>query len=164
MGLFDKLKGAINFVTGGGARVVLEIGPGNVVPGTPHPVRIHVSSTGGEVRATGLALDLAANERVHVPASRVHHGTTNQPGQHGSQLRGDVNLTHATFQQAIPVSGPVNLAPNETKSFEATIVVPPHAQPTYIGHHCRHEWSVRARLEVSGNDPDSGFVPIQVTR
>src|SRR3989304_6076715 len=51
MGFLDKLKGAVNAVTGGAAKVTMEFEPKAVYPGDVVRVKISATSTGSEVKA-----------------------------------------------------------------------------------------------------------------
>ena len=163
MGIFDKLKGAMNFVTGGGARVTLELPPDGVLRGQPVPVRVTVSSTGGPVKAAGVFVDVTAGERIRVPGSQLpmtHH----QPTQPGQMVRtpSDLVLSREAFDQKFPIAPAFELGANETRVFEGTIQLPTHVPGTYTGVWAAHEWRIRGRVEVTGNDPDSGFAVVRV--
>jgi hypothetical protein len=151
MGFFDKLKGAVNFVTGGGAKVTVEWQPPLAFPGEQLGVRVTVTSTGGPISATGVFIDFAAHEQLAIPEGAL--GNQNP----------SINHTKQTVSQTVPLAGPFQLAPNETKMFEGRVVLP-HGQPTYDGPFADHDWGIRARAEMSGNDPDSGFQKIVVGR
>ncbi|HEX6810072.1 MAG TPA: hypothetical protein VF384_00490 [Planctomycetota bacterium] len=158
MGILDKLKGAMNFVTGGGARVTLEVPPNRVQRGQPVQVRVTVSSTGGVVKTAGVFVDVIASERVRVPAQQIPiaHRPQVQPGQSARPLS-DLDLSRQNFDQKFPIAPAFELQANETKVFEGTIQLPTHVPGTYNGVWASHEWRIRGRIEVSGNDPDSGF-------
>jgi hypothetical protein len=149
MGFFDKIKGAMNAVTGGGARVTIEYNPPVAFPGEPLYVRITAQSTGGEVKSGGIFVDVWGSEDVH-----LHKGAA-------PNVQEPIHVTHTTFNQAYPIAPGFVLAPNETKVFDGTITFP-HGMPSYEGHHVKHVWTVRGRVEAFGNDPDSGYVPIRV--
>jgi sporulation-control protein spo0M len=147
MGFFDKIKSAMNAVTGGAAKVMLEYQPPCLMPGEQLHVRITAASTGGEVKSGGAFIDLFANEQV-----KVVHDETKQ----------EVSKSRVTFQQSLQVAGPFTLAPNETRVFEGTVQVPPTMLPTFQGQFASHECLIRGRIEAFGNDPDSGYVPVRV--
>lgn len=150
MGFFDKLKSAANFVTGGAAKVVIEYHPVVAFPGEPVQVRITVTSTGPAIQATGVVVDVQANEMLNIGANVLGN---NNP---------HISHTKQTYHQAFPIAGPFQLGPNETKLFEGQFVLPANAQPTYDGPLADHDWGMRGRVEMSGNDPDSGFVKFAV--
>lgn len=150
MGLFDKLKDVANMVTGGAARVSIEYEPRVAFPGDELSVRITATSTGGQINSRGVFVDLRAVESVRVSG-------TSTSGQHQN-----INNSHTSFEQAIQIAPAFTLAPNETKEFEGMVRLPMSAQPTFHGHYAQHEWSIRGRVEMTGNDPDSGFQPFQM--
>jgi len=150
MGLFDKLKGAMNAVTGGAAKVTIQYQPPGGFPGDTVQVRITATSTGGEVKSGGVFVDLRSVEKVHVPA----HSHAN--------VQVDVHLDHETFKQSFQVAPPFVLGAGQTSLFEGAVQIPPTAQPTYQGRHAQHAWEIRGRVEAFGNDPDSGYQPFMV--
>jgi sporulation-control protein spo0M len=150
MGLFDKLKDVANMVTGGAARVSIEYEPQVAFPGENVSVRITATSTGPQVKSGGVFADLRAVERVNLP-----RGTA-------AGVEQAVQTSHTSFEQAVQLAPAFTLAPNETKTFEGTVRLPSNAQPTFAGHYTQHEWSIRGRVEMTGNDPDSGFQVFRV--
>ncbi len=150
MGFFDSLKGAVNFVTGGGAKVSVQWNPPVAFPGDAVLVRVVATSTGGPIRSGGVFVDLAAHEQLNVPQGAL--GNASPPLNHSKQ----------TFAQSFQIAPAFQLAPNETKQWEGQILLPPQAQPTYDGPFADHDWGIRGRIEVTGNDPDSGFQKIVV--
>jgi sporulation-control protein spo0M len=151
MGLLDKLKNAANTVTGGAARVSLEYEPSVALPGDTLSVRITVTSTGSQVKSGGAFVDLRAIETVRLSAVRVA-GADNP----------STRTSHTSFEQQFPIAPAFTLAPNETRVFEGQVRLPSNVQPSFEGHFTRHEWSIRGRAEMAGNDPDSGFVAFRV--
>src|SRR5687767_6218025 len=109
MGFFDKLKGAVNFVTGGGAKVTVEWQPPLAFPGEPVNVRVTVVSTGGQIASGGVFIDFAAHEQLNIPENALG---TNNPS---------INHTKQTVSQSIPIAPAFQLAPNETKLFEGRV-------------------------------------------
>jgi hypothetical protein len=89
VGFFDKMKGMVQAVTGGAARVTIECDDVAIV-GQDLRVRITTTSAGGEVKSQGAFVDLLATERISIPAAALP-----QSGQMGG--------TQATGQ---PPSGP----------------------------------------------------------
>lgn len=147
MGLLDKLKGAAHSVSGGAARVSLEYEPSVALPGDVLSVRITATSTGAPVKSGGVFVDLRAIETVQLPV-----GTSQQPG----------NSSHVSFEQQVPIAPAFTLGANETKVFEGQVRLPTNIQPSFQGYYARHEWSTRGRVEMTGNDPDSGFMALRV--
>lgn len=149
MGFFDKIKGAVNAVTGGGAKVLIEYQPAVGFPGDWVRVRISAQSTGGEIKSKGVFVDLLGTEQV-----RLREG---EAGEHGH-----INGSKQTFAQEFQIAPAFVLAPNETKQWEGQFQLPAALQPSYQGAWAQHVWQVRGRIEAFGNDPDSGFQPFRV--
>ncbi len=145
MGFFDKLKGAVNFVSGGAAEVSIEWSPPVAYPGEPLAVRVTVASTGPAIKSGGIFVDVAAHEQLNIPANTIQ-------GQAQA-------LTHQkqTFSSAFQIAPAFQLGPSEMRQFEGQITPPPQAQPTYDGPFADHDWGMQGRCEMTGNDPDSGF-------
>lgn len=150
MGLFDKLKGVANAVTGGAARVSIEFEPRVAFPGEDLSVRVTATSTGSQVNSRGVFVDLRAVERVDLPRGAA------------AGLDHSIQTSHTSFEQEISIAPAFTLAPNETKVFEGVVRLPANAQPSYNGRYTQHEWSLRGRVEMTGNDPDSGFQVFRV--
>lgn len=158
MGFLDKLKGAVNMVTGGGAKVTIQFHPQVAFPGETINVQLTATSTGGEVKASAALIDLVATERVSVDSYHVKQSQHNSQDDHTQAL----NVSKETINLTIPIAPAFTLAANETKIFEGAIQIPPNAQPTYHGHFTHHNWEIRGRIDVFGNDPDSGYVSLFV--
>ena len=147
MGFFDKLKSAVNAVTGGAAKVTIQLQQACVFPGDTVGVKITATSTGGEVNSKGVYVDVFAEERVS-----FRDDSTNQ----------EVNRVKTTVQQTIQIAPAFALGPNETKSFEGQFPFPSNVLPTFAGSLCQHVCQIRGRIEAFGNDPDSGYQVINV--
>lgn len=147
MGFFDKLKSAVNAATGGGGKVTISYEPQTIHAGETVSVRITATSTGSEIKSKGAYVDVRHVE--HISLSKNDHLT----------LQNDVTATKTVFEQEFPLGTPFVLAANETKVFEGTFTMPANMPPTYRGHWANSVWEIRGRIEATGNDPDSGFLP-----
>jgi hypothetical protein len=148
MGFLDKLKGAMNMVTGNAAKVTIEFTPAVAIPGDRVNVRITAVSTGQEVKSQGVFLDMRGNETISLPKGVAR----------------DEAFTHEkeTIKNEHQIAPPFVLGANETKTFEGQVVLPPAIQPTYEGVFTKHLFEIRGRVEAKGNDPDSGWKQIRV--
>ncbi len=142
MGFFDKVKGALDAVTGRAANVQFLYGPQILFPGEQVQLALSATSTGQKVQSKGVFIDLSANEIVDFKDASDNH----------------VRYQEQTFYREIQVAPAFVLAPNETRQFQVTLIVPAEARPSFHGKLCRHQWQIRARIEAFGNDPDSGWV------
>ena len=149
MGFFDKLKGAVNAVTGGAAKVQLDFEPKVAFPGDSVRVKISCTSTGAEVKSKGIFLDLYGAESVKLPRGTVE-------GQ------GEINTTKTQLSQEFQIAPAFVLGAGETKLFEGVVQLPGGLQPSFQGALARLDWQLRGRLEAFGNDPDSGYQPIRI--
>lgn len=152
MGLFDKIKGAVNAVTGGAAKVTIEFSPANVDAGGTIMVKISATSTGQDVKSGGIYVDLWGEERVSLKSGSAPN------------VSGDVSISKTTIEKAIQIAPALTIAANETKLFEGQVQIPAEFQPSYAGAHTQHVWQIRGRVDATGNDPDSGWKPINIGR
>ena len=150
MGFLDKIKGAVNAVTGGAAKVQIEYDPPTAFPGDTVRVKVTASSTGGEIKSKGIYVDLRAVERVSVSK------------RDSEELDRDLRLSFTTFKDEVKITEDFVLGKDESRVFEGTITMPANVQPTFEGEFVSHAWEIRGRVEARGNDPDSGFQPIRV--
>ena len=146
MGFFDKLKSAANFVTGGAATVTIEWHPAIAFPGEPINVRVTAQSTGGAINSGGVFVDVAAHEQLNIPQNALGN---NNP---------HVSHTKQTYSHTHQIAPAFQLGAGQQMQWEGQIQLPPQAQPTYDGPFADHDWGMRGRIEMTGNDPDSGFV------
>jgi hypothetical protein len=153
MGFLDKMKGAVNAMTGGGADVSIEYPMQAFKIGDTLHVKVTVMSTGGEIKSNGVYVDVRAREHGTVSA----RSTCRNCHQSSSS---SVNISNTTVEQQIPIAPAFVLGANERKEYEADIQLP-NGQPTYRGS-IDHDWQLRGRLDAFGNDPDSGFKNIDV--
>lgn len=147
MGFFDTLKSVVNTVTGGAAKVTIQLQQACVFPGEPVEVKITATSTGAELKSKGVYVDVFAEERVTL---------------RDDQSKEEIRRSKTTTQQTIQVAPEFVLGANETRTFEGTFVFPASALPTFAGSLCEHICMVRGRIEAFGNDPDSGYQVINV--
>ena len=150
MGFMDKLKGAVKAVTGGSAKVEIEFPQQALMPGEPLPVTITITSTVGDMKSKGVFVDIRSEEEVHVDKKA------------SQQLENSLRVSRETFKQSFEIAPEFVLSAGETRSFEGEVTLPPNVQPSYSGQFTQHKWSIRGRLDVRGNDPDTGFKPMRV--
>ena len=149
MGFLDKIKGAVNAVTGGAATVTIQYAE-NAQAGKTVPVKVTVVSKGGEVKSKGIFVDFQGDEVVSISK------------RDESKLSDDYHREFPHSSQEFQLCDAFVLAANETKVVEGTITLPSNLQPSFEGKYCKNKYSVRGRLEAKGNDPDSGFKPIRI--
>lgn len=150
MGFMDKLKGAVKAVTGGSAKVEMDYPSHAVLPDDAMSVTVTITSTVGDLKTNGVFIDIRAEEVINV------NKTASQ------QLENNLRVSRETFKQSFQIASDFMLGAGETKTFEGEVTLPPNVQPSYNGQFTQHKWSIRGRLDVRGNDPDTGFKPMRV--
>ena len=153
MGFFNKLK---NFVTGGGAKVTVEA----IEPalGGPFQVRIHAAVEDAEVAIKQVYLKVASLETVVIKDVEIARIIDEKM----ETVREDIEKTTTVHDQKIEVAGEQVLNANEEYDWETTVTLPGNALPSFVGMTAKHEWKILAGLDTSGNDPDSGWVVIDL--
>jgi hypothetical protein len=132
MSIIDKMKGAMDSITGGAAEVTLEHA-GTFSEGQTIKVKVTAVSTGGEVKAKGAYIDLRGRGKGAV-----------------GQVTGAVV---ASASHTFKIADDFTLPPYEGTSIEGEFTVP--------AIDAALDWEIRGRLDTFGNDPDSGFKDIR---
>jgi hypothetical protein len=156
MGFFDKVKSLKNAITGGGATVYFETG--DVEFGTPFEVTINVKVGDSDIKISRVYFDIEGSERVEV----THRTSSNDSDGGYSSSSEKVKITTETYKEQINVAGDQLLSANESYEWKATVTLPDHLLPVYHGHNCQHTYIARASIDCFGNDPDSGWVTLNV--
>ncbi len=149
MGLFDKIKQATNFVTGGGANVTIAPEGSEFDKAAPIKVRITAQIKDAPINATAAYLDIRAREYVSL-RKNINGKTENIHEDH-------VSYTHKV--QAVITTA---LEGKQSYDWEMEFTLPSNAQPTFHGTMGHQVWEVKGALDVKGNDPDSGWIEIRV--
>ena len=151
MGLFGGMK---NFLTGGGAKVDLEIG--SIVRGESVPVKVTAEIDDKDMEVRNVYVRLRAQEVVDIPDVELA-----PPNPKAEPPRG-LKRTHQTFNQEFRIAGSQTLKGGGTYEFEGEVTLPAQVSPSFVGRYASHVWQVTAALDKTGNDPDSGWVEVQV--
>jgi len=156
MGLMDKLKSMKNAITGGGATVRLEVG--SAVREAPFPVRVMATIADADLKIEKVYVNV---EGIETTEMEVEVETKDEKQAIKKNLEKKINEA-STYHQEIVLAGAQTLAAKQEYAWEGTIQLPASALVTYNGVNARHEWRLIAALSVTGNDPDSGWVTIDV--
>ena len=151
MGLFDKLKSAVNFVTGGGA--VVKITPANAVYDGTSPVKVKVSAQikDAPLNAKKIYLQVRSQERVQFKEK-----------QDGKEVT--ISKSHTSYEHTLDFAGGQTLEANKSYEWDTEFTLPAQIPGSVDGTLFNHVWEVMAGIDVSGNDPDSGWVQIKIKR
>jgi hypothetical protein len=147
VGFLSNLK---NSVTGGAADVQVQCPA--VQRGTPVTVQIHAQAK-GNANVAGVYLLVRAMERATV---------SDREWEDGRSYTETINATHTSFEHRLPVAGPFQMVEGQQGQWQAQLHLPQNVGPSMQGHMISHEWSIQAGLDMAGNDPDSGWITIQV--
>lgn len=161
MGFFDALKSIGRVITGGGAKVHVDIG--QATRGGPFPVRVKVLVSDADVNISNVYLLVRAQEEVRINRD----GMISSFGDGIRDFLADGRLDGVVHRQEscdfrLNISGPETLKANQEYTFEGSVQLPSGARPSFQGINCEHVWTLQAGLDAFGNDPDSGWVEFQV--
>ncbi len=161
MGFMDKLKSVGRMLGGGGAKVYVEAGPATL--NQPFAVKIKAQVGEADLKIEGVYLLVKAQEEVKVSGSTVETSIrTRLPDFTVDSHLSDIVERDTTCDFKVNVSGPAELSANEEYEWDAEVSFPSGAAPSFQGRNCSHVWEIQAGLDAFGNDPDSGWVEIQV--
>jgi hypothetical protein len=152
MGFMDKLRSVASAVTGGGAKVQLEI----VNPKRDQPFTVNVQATVSDkdLKVDKVYLKLIGEETVSLDVQTPKEG--------GGTKTEKKSNSATTFQQELELAGAQTLNAKQTYTWSGQVQLPTNAKPTYDGVNARHEWKLLAGLSTFGNDPDSGWQTLAV--
>jgi hypothetical protein len=156
MGLMDKLKAVKSNLTGDWANVTIQFDP--VGRGGSMNVTTDVSVKDKEISIDGVVIEVRCQEIIDNPNATVFEANSST----SRSATGRATSDQEVVEKKVSVSGPVTLAAGSSTTYSGSIEVPKSAPPTMNGRYARYEWQVRARLEMKGNDPDSGWQSFQV--
>ena len=161
MGLFDKLKSVGKMITGGGAKVYVEVGNASVKQ--PFAVKVKAVVSDSDLKIDGVYLLIRAEEEVRVSADSVLESVRQAVKDFAADGRLDgVTEREQTCDIRLPVSGPQQLKAGQSYEWETTVSLPSGSAPTFRGRKCQHAWHLQAGLDATGNDPDSGWIEFHV--
>jgi len=154
MNLFGKIK---NMVTGGGATVTVAV-LSPPARGEAFGVRVRVEVGGGDVTAHKVYVRVVGEEEVRVPDVEV-------ATRCGDDIRistETIARSTYTFDATWDVAPAQTLRAGQAYEWETGVEVPADGQPAYLGQLARHEWKILAGVDVFGNDPDTGWIVLNM--
>ncbi len=140
MGFFKDLK---NKITGGAATV-----------------RVSVPSAAR--RGQALQVQVQAQAKASGKVSAVYllvRGTETCEWKENNEKVGN---SKTSYENKITIAGAQDMKEGETYNWEGVIELPTNANPTFRGSLINHTWEIQAGLDMPGNDPDSGWQPLEV--
>ncbi len=156
MGLMDKLKSMKNAITGGGATVQLEVG--SPVRGTPFAVRVKAVVGDADLKIDKVYVNVEGIETTEMDVEVETKDDKQVVKKNIEKQSKEVS----TYHQELVLAGAQTLSAKQEYTWEGTVQLPATSLLTYKGIHARHEWKLAAALSTLGNDPDSGWVTIDI--
>ena len=157
MGFWNKVKQGFTQLTGGGGNMQLQVQNPQVKRGENINVMITLNCT-SQLSGKSVNLEVAGQEtikyQVPVPATTSPTATA-QGASITTQMQEQTKMNQTYHNSVVVDAGPVNMQQGETKTYNASIPIPLTVQPSYVGTDAKHEWRVRAYLDISmGADID----------
>ena len=147
MGFFSNLK---NKMTGGAADV--RVNSTTVRRGQATSIRIEATAK-ADAKLNSVYLLVQAVESCEVKDSDW------DGNKHTTET---VRGRKTSFDTKVNVAGPSEIKNGQTYTWEARLELPMNVNPSFDGKIIDHTWQVQAGLDMAGNDPDSGWVKIDV--
>lgn len=158
MGIFDKLKQVGNYLTGGGAKIHLELDTTLLSNEGKVTALIFCLVKESEIYVDKLYLNIRAEEKVKY---RDNYGTASHSSNthHGSTTRTQSVKTHS---EKIVIDENFRLEANGEYEWQTEFFIPSGIPGTYRGINASHEWMAQAGLSKKGNDPNSEWISFEV--
>ena len=147
MGFFSNLK---NAVTGGAVAVTVQCPA--AARGQSVAVRIQATAR-STANVNNVYLLVRATEAAQVRDNDFVNGRNQTETVHGSRI---------SYQTKITVAGQQQLQEGQSYEWVCELPIPGNANPSFEGEMIRHTWELQAGLDMTGNDPDSGWTKIHV--
>lgn len=157
MGLFDKIKSLANAVTGGAAKVTVTAIDARF--NAPFEVVVRAQSQGGEVKYNRVYLKIEGVEEVELPEAEIEQPEGDEEKQKHQPVRASATLLALDFT----VAGNGVIKENATEEWKLKVELPKNSAPEYSGTHAKHYYRIFAGLDCVGNDPDSGWVRLNLS-
>jgi hypothetical protein len=154
MGLFDSIKAIKNAVTGGAAKVSVEIPAAKLTEA--FQVKVRAVPQNCSVKYNRVYLLIEGVESVDIPDYEVKPAGAQQ--SHREQVRKSAE----TLRLELNVAGAGELQADQTGEWSTDVKLPAGAIPEFRGKLSSHGYRAFAGLDCTGNDPDSGWVPFRV--
>ena len=156
VGLFDKVRTLKNAITGGGAKVSLSAG--RCERGQEFEISILVQVEDNDLDIDRVYVEIEGRESIEIPDVDVTYESDGDT----DRVSETVTAEHQTSSQAITVAGEQTLAAGQAYDFTVRATLPADSLPAYRGKHCQHHYFVKAGIACFGNDPDTGWIELDV--
>jgi len=149
MGIFNKLKKAANFLTGGGAEVELNIADGNITD--PINAQINIKVGEGELNVQNIYMLLKCTEITKTVVE----------SEDGEEIEENENFI---YDEKIEIAGNQVLESEKEYLFTKEINLPEDAEGSLVEDNREVSWEFQAGIDIKGNDPDSGWIKVNLIK
>ena len=148
MGFFSNIKNAVT----GGAATVQVVAPSALARGGAADVQIRATAK-ASASVNAVYLLVRATESAQVRDTDYADGKSRSETVHGRKV---------TYEHRISIAGAQQLQEGQSYEWQGQLQIPSHINPSFDGHMIAHVWEIQAGLDMKGNDPDSGWIPLRV--
>jgi hypothetical protein len=156
MGFLGKLRSMTQAIMGGGAKVSLEVSRPSLRQ--PFIAKITAEVGDNDLKINKVYLIIRAEEEVIVHNVSI----AVKEGNNFSERNEDVKAKLETVRSEIEVSAGETLQAHQTYTWKHEVILPHNALPTFHGINANHTYFMQAGLECFGNDPDTGWVEVNI--
>jgi len=149
MGIWDTIKKAKNYMTGGGAKLYIDLVEEPRLR-QAFKVEVRLDIDDAEIEVDRIYLALRFTEHVQMEIS-----TTDATGKSHSSTERKQNIL---FKEDIVLDEMLILNADEQYSYETTIKLPPEVLPAFEGVNAKFTWSLQAIIDKAGNNPESKLI------
>ena len=156
MGFLDKVKGLAKSLTGDWADVTVNVEE-PARRGQSAKATVGVVVKDNAISIDAVIVEVRCEERIDIPDAEI------------SPSRGDddddkvrARSTETVVEDEVKAAGAQELAAGSSTTFTGEVPISASAPPSFAGRHARYQWQIRARLDMRGNDPDSGWQTFEV--
>lgn len=157
MSFLNKVKSIKNAITGGAAKVYIDSSP--ITFGEPFDIIIRAQVDDSDLKIDRVYLEIEGREEVEVPDTDVIYENNGEQHRRTEIVRART----VTMELEITVADAQVLSANEGYEWVVTVELPDNALPEYRGRFCQHTYIACAALDCFGNDPDSGWVELNMS-
>lgn len=157
MGIFDKLKQAGNYLSGGSAKVHITLNDSELHETGILKVHILCLVKDHDIMVDRLYVKLQSKETVRYRDTNYGYSNPQQ-----RQHRYNKTSTVVTHKEEVIVDTNFRLDANGEYEWDTELQIPRSVPGTYKGVNASHEWMVQAGLAKKGNDPNSEWVIFHV--
>ncbi len=154
MGFLSNMK---KNLTGSWADVQVEVS-GPTARGGMLPVRVHVQVKDSDILVDRVLAELVCEEVIDV---RGAAGANWSSGNDSTNVQSESR--ESMHSHELVLASAQQMAAGSTATFEGYLPIPTQAPPSANGRYAQFSWSVRGRLDMKGNDPDSGWQHLEVS-